>query len=790
MKYQILAAMLSALFSVFAAPMTIEQANAPLPAKVNGYLPDATPESQGVDSAAIADWVTTLDREVKYVHAFTILKNGHRIAEGAWAPYASRDRHSLYGLSGLFFADLIGRNLVCEKIESLPDAKVIEAIRVKDPVNPNKEAESFWKLANAPGRTLDRNLLWMSRNFTIFLGFRWEGGCSAGDGLGRRTSVADLALMGELHLHGGTWYGEKLLNPNFAAQYYRFTTRPSGLKVANGERGQLLMVSPKDHLVVAMTADTDDAEKMIAITETKLLGDGAPSPSAALKTVLASLRLETCRETVAPDAVVPFNTTFDLAVNRYGFKTLRLATTGAETYALELGGKATQILKFASTPNLRDVTFADDVKTLTALNGKYRVSMTGGFVGQKTFRAILYAVDTAAKFVWEIDFADAAKPVFTIRRHGETKPEVMAGRPAETIRGVKRDQARAEILWTHPIYKNRYIGWPTVCCRKNGEVLVSFSGNREGHVCPYGRSELVRSSDNGETWSVRSTIINNDIVDDRDTGIIELANGDLVAKWFGSTCFAGGYDQLYCKLPKNLVDAARGEWTKRSTDGGKTWTDLAPQIGHTPHGPIQLRNGRLLQFGSAATRGDIWNAKNYPERKDGYIVEESTDNARSWHRLAFIPTAEKHGAGAEPTLVECHDGRLLAMIRTDIQGCTLMTDSTDGGKTWSPIRESPFRIGIHPPYLSRISSGRLLLTHCKRPQHLNVVYVSDDDGRTWDQTNEIQLSKGFGIDMGYTTTAELKDGTFLSVYYGPENPGEPPCLMATKWRLKNSGRSN
>ena len=39
--------------------------------------------------------------------------------------------------------------------------------------------------------------------------------------------------------------------------------------------------------------------------------------------------------------------------------------------------------------------------------------------------------------------------------------------------------------------------------------------------------------------------------------------------------------------------------------------------------------------------------------------------------------------------------------------------------------------------------------------------------------------------MGYTTTTELADGTFLSVYYGPENRGEPPCLMATKWRLKD-----
>lgn len=532
MKKTAVAALAALTAAAFAAPMTMEEANAPMPAKVNGYLPDAAPESQGVPSAAIADWLGALDREGRHVHAFTILKNGYRIAEGAWAPYASVDRHSLYGLSGLFFADLIGRNLVCAKIESLPDAKVVEALRVKVAAHPNRETEAFWRLASNGDRVLDRNLLWMNRNFTTFLGFSWEGGCSAGDGLGRRTAVRHLALMGELHLRGGIWYGEKLLNANFAAQYYRFTTRPSGLKVAYGERGQLLMVSPKEHLVVAMTADTDQSERMVAITEENLLEDGERKTETRkcgegtcdLKKVIASLRLETCDETAVPDGAVPFNATFDLAGNRYGFKTLRLEKTGAKTYVLELGGKETQILRFASAPNLLDVTFANGSKALTALNGKYRVSMTGGFTAPKKFRAVLYAVDTAAKFEWAIDFADTSRPVFTIVRHGEVKPEIVAGKPAETICGVKRDQTRAEILWTHPIHKRRYIGWPTVCRRKNGEVLASFSGNREGHVCPYGRSELVRSSDNGETWSTHSTIINNDIVDDRDTAILELAS--------------------------------------------------------------------------------------------------------------------------------------------------------------------------------------------------------------------------------------------------------------------------
>ena len=49
-------------------------------------------------------------------------------------------------------------------------------------------------------------------------------------------------------------------------------------------------------------------------------------------------------------------------------------------------------------------------------------------------------------------------------------------------------QARADIKWVRPIcvQKNRYIGWPSVCRLKNGDIIAAFSGDRARHVCPYG----------------------------------------------------------------------------------------------------------------------------------------------------------------------------------------------------------------------------------------------------------------------------------------------------------------
>ena len=55
-------------------------------------------------------------------------------------------------------------------------------------------------------------------------------------------------------------------------------------------------------------------------------------------------------------------------------------------------------------------------------------------------------------------------------------------RAVQFLHGVPREQALASIVWTRDICtsKDRYVGWPTVCRRKNGELVAVFSGDREG----------------------------------------------------------------------------------------------------------------------------------------------------------------------------------------------------------------------------------------------------------------------------------------------------------------------
>ena len=108
----------------------------------------------------------------------------------------------------------------------------------------------------------------------------------------------------------------------------------------------------------------------------------------------------------------------------------------------------------------------------------------------------------------------------------------------EMDRLYAQSSKNATIIETKVICKqeDRYIGWPTITKTKSGELVAVFSGNRDEHVCPYGITQMIRSKDNGKTWTDPITI-NNTPLDDRDAGILETNKGTLLVTWFTSMAF-------------------------------------------------------------------------------------------------------------------------------------------------------------------------------------------------------------------------------------------------------------
>jgi hypothetical protein len=78
-----------------------------------------------------------------------------------------------------------------------------------------------------------------------------------------------------------------------------------------------------------------------------------------------------------------------------------------------------------------------------------------------------------------------------------------------------------------------YFGWPSVARQADGTLVVASSGLRAAHVCPWGKTVLHISRDNGLTWS-DARVIQDSPIDDSDAGVISLGGQRLLVSWFTS----------------------------------------------------------------------------------------------------------------------------------------------------------------------------------------------------------------------------------------------------------------
>src|SRR5271157_5213475 len=71
-------------------------------------LPRSSPEAQSVSSAALLAFVEAADKDIDSMNSFMLLRHGHVVAEGWWAPYNAESPDSLYSLSKSFTSTAVG----------------------------------------------------------------------------------------------------------------------------------------------------------------------------------------------------------------------------------------------------------------------------------------------------------------------------------------------------------------------------------------------------------------------------------------------------------------------------------------------------------------------------------------------------------------------------------------------------------------------------------------------------------------------------------------------------------
>lgn len=341
-----------------------------------------------------------------------------------------------------------------------------------------------------------------------------------------------------------------------------------------------------------------------------------------------------------------------------------------------------------------------------------------------------------------------------------------------------------------------YHGWPTLALQANGTLILACSGGRQEHVCPFGRVEFMTSRDGGQSWSWPQVIMDS-AIDDRDAGVLETVHGTLLITSFTSLAYEPILDQArqrassdarawppdrlrawhsaHQRLDPSQRQAELGQWMVRSTDRGITWSARYPSIVNSPHGPIQLADGRLLYAGK-----ELWTG----QQRVG--VCESIDDGQSWKWLAEMPVRPGDDARHYHELhaVETAEGQIVVHIRNHNPANNqeiLQSESIDGGRSWSV----PHPIGVWglPSHLLRLRDGRLLMSYGHRRTPLgNQARISTDQGRTWSEPLFISTD-GTSSDLGYPSTVQLADETLVTVWYEVIRNAPRAVLRQARWKL-------
>ena len=234
-------------------------------------LPRSTPESQGVSSTAVLDFIQAADQQVDSMHSFMLVRHGKVVAEAWWAPESAEIPHVLWSLSKSFTSTAIGLAVAEGKLsvddhvlKFFPDEAPAEPsgnlkqMRVRDLLTMTcghqeqvnfKDIDTSWVKAflahpvphkpgthflyNTPGSYMLSAIVQKVTGQTVLeylkpklfnpLGIdnpQWDNspdGISLG-GYGLYVRTEDIAKFGQLYLQQGHWHDQQLLPAGWVEQ--------------------------------------------------------------------------------------------------------------------------------------------------------------------------------------------------------------------------------------------------------------------------------------------------------------------------------------------------------------------------------------------------------------------------------------------------------------------------------------------------------------------------------------------------------------------------------------------
>jgi hypothetical protein len=337
-----------------------------------------------------------------------------------------------------------------------------------------------------------------------------------------------------------------------------------------------------------------------------------------------------------------------------------------------------------------------------------------------------------------------------------------------------------------------YCAWPSACVDENGVIYVVCSGNRMGHLCPFGKILMFRSFDGGLTFTPPS-ITADRFLDNRDPGILYLGGGRMLVTdcshpavnyeteyndWIYSDSGTAGTGLVKHYSGLGEADRAGGCFYRILENYGNTVGEDRRIPVHCPHGPIMLSDGTVFYLGKEAFSP-------CPERKDRFSVYISENSGETFEKAAECPVPDGYNTDTfhEAHCAELADGRIMALFRShltedDSYFTVMKTFTSDRGKTWSEWEKT----GIcgSPPHICKTASGAFALTYGRRIEPYGIyARIVDSDGNIGDE--EIKLASCRDSDIGYPCTVLLPDKTLFTVYYARYKSDTYASLLYTIW---------
>jgi CubicO group peptidase (beta-lactamase class C family) len=301
----------------------------------------STPDAQGMDSQKLALMLDTIKQQNLNLHSLLVIRNGYIVSETYFQSYSQDQKHELYSCTKSFISTLVGiaidKGYIAgvnramqdffpgrpfENQDARKEAMTLEDLLTMtsgldwqegDPIYREMYVSGDWvrfvldqPMSAQPGSQFNycsgcshvlsaivqQKTGMSTRNFAqkeLFapLGissFNWDtdsSGIPIG-GWGLQITPRDMAKLGYLYLHNGTWDGQQIVSAEWvraATQKhvgtdsqlgygYQWWIYPSfGAYTALGRNGQTIFVVPDLRLVIVTTAALDGHEEIFQLIE-------------------------------------------------------------------------------------------------------------------------------------------------------------------------------------------------------------------------------------------------------------------------------------------------------------------------------------------------------------------------------------------------------------------------------------------------------------------------------------------------------------------------------------------